>query len=82
MTSLIQESVLISLTGALLASITAVMLLDGVAVKISMGAFGLVLDTSTLAAGLGAGLILGIVGSLPPTLQCMRLSIAETLKSA
>ncbi|MCP4453863.1 MAG: ABC transporter permease [Planctomycetes bacterium] len=81
MTSLIQESVLISLTGALLASITAVILLDGVAVKISMGAFGLVLDTSTVAAGLGAGLILGIVGSLPPTFQCMRLSIAEALKS-
>ena len=82
MTSLIQESVLISLTGALLASTTAVILLDGVAVKISMGAFGLVLDTSTVAAGLCAGLILGIVGSLPPTIQCMRLSIAETLKSA
>lgn len=81
MTSLIQESILISLTGALLASIAGVILLDGVAIKISMGAFGLVLDTSTVAAGLCAGLLLGIVGSLPPTLQCMRLSIAETLKS-
>ncbi|MFC1652280.1 ABC transporter permease [Planctomycetota bacterium] len=79
--SLIQESLLIALTGALLAAFTALILLDGYAVKISMGAFSLVLDAPTLSAGLGAGLILGIVGALPPTLHCMRLPIAEALKA-
>lgn len=79
--SLIQESVLIALTGALAAAFFALMLLDGAAVKISMGAFGLVLDAQTLGAGLTAGLILGIVGALPPTMNCMRLPIAEALKA-
>ena len=80
--SLMQESVLISLTGALLASTVALILLEGVAVKISMGAFGLVLDAPTLAIGLAAGLILGVVGAIPPTLNCLRQPIAEALKSA
>ncbi|MCH8215752.1 MAG: ABC transporter permease [Planctomycetes bacterium] len=80
--SLMQESVLISLTGALLASTVALILLEGVAVKISMGAFGLVLDAPTLAIGLAAGLILGVVGAIPPTLNCLRQPITEALKSA
>lgn len=80
--SLMQESVLISLTGALLASATALILLEGVAVKISMGAFGLVLDAPTLAIGLAAGLTLGVVGAIPPTLNCLRQPITEALKSA
>ncbi len=80
--SLIQESVLISLTGALLASTVALILLEGVAVKISMGAFALVLDAPTLAIGLAAGLVLGVVGAIPPTLNCLRQPITEALKSA
>lgn len=79
--SLIQESILITLTGALVAAFAALILLDGTAVKISMGAFSLALDAATLGAGLTAGLLLGLVGSLPPTLSCMRLPIAEALKS-
>lgn len=79
--SLIQESVLISLTGALVAAFVSLILFDGAAVRISMGAFGLALDAPTLSAGLGAGLLLGIVGSLPPTINCMRLPISEALKA-
>jgi len=79
--SLIQESMLISLCGALAAALAAFLLLDGSAVKISMGAFSLALDTATLGAGLTAGLLLGLVGALPPTLNCMRLPIAEALKA-
>jgi putative ABC transport system permease protein len=79
--SLIQESFLISLTGALVAAFVSLILLEGASVRISMGAFGLALDAPTLSAGLGAGLLLGIVGSLPPTISCMRLPIAEALKA-
>jgi putative ABC transport system permease protein len=79
--SLIQESVLITLTGALVAALAALILLDGAAVKISMGAFSLVLDERTLGAGLATGLILGIVGAVPPAINCMRLPIAEALKA-
>ncbi len=79
--SLIQESVLITLSGALVAAFVSLIVLDGAAVKISMGAFSLALDATTLAAGLTAGLLLGLVGSLPPTINCMRRPIAEALKS-
>jgi len=79
--SLIQESVLISLTGALAAAIVSLILLDGSAVKISMGAFSLSLDATTLGTGLSAGLILGIVGALPPMINCIRLPIPEALKA-
>jgi len=47
-----------------------------------MGAFGLRMDTTTLMLGLGAGLVLGIVGALPPTLRCLRMPIPVALKAA
>ena len=31
--------------------------------------------------GLGAALALGLIGSLPPTINCMRLPVAEALKA-
>jgi len=79
--SLIQESVLIALTGALVAALASLVLLDGAAIRISMGAFGLAVDAPTLGAGLGAALALGLIGSLPPTINCMRLPVAEALKA-
>lgn len=79
--SLIQESVLIALTGALAASLLSLVLLDGSAVRISMGAFNLALDAETLGAGLAAGLLLGIMGALPPMMNCLRLPIPEALKA-
>ena len=79
--TMMQESLLISLTGALLGAFVALALLDGASVQISMGAFGLALDAPTLGVGLLTGVILGIVGSLPPTLNCLRLPIPESLKA-
>ncbi|MHC4552495.1 MAG: ABC transporter permease [Planctomycetota bacterium] len=79
--SLILESVLIALTGALAAALVSLVLLDGSSIRISMGAFGLAIDAATLSAGLGAGLILGIIGALPPVINCIRLPIPEALKA-
>jgi putative ABC transport system permease protein len=79
--TMVQESLLISLTGALVGAFVSLALLDGASVKISMGAFGLALDAPTLGMGLVTGVILGIVGSLPPTLICLRLPIPEALKA-
>ena len=80
--SLIQESVLAASIGALLAAAVGVLFLDGLAVRFSMGAFGLTLDSAVVGLGLAAGLFLGIVGALPPAWRCLRLPIAEALKSA
>ncbi len=79
--SLMQESVLASVAGALMGAGLGVVLLDGVAVRFSMGVFGLVVDSVVLATALGAGLVLGLVGGLPPAWRCLKLPIAEALKS-
>jgi len=80
--SLMQESVLAATGGALIATLLGLLLLDGMAVRFSMGAFGMVLDGPVIATSLGAGLLLGIVGALPPAWRCMRMSIAESLKAS
>jgi putative ABC transport system permease protein len=80
--SFVQESVLAAAAGALIGAALCLVLLDGLAVRFSMGAFGLILDGPTIAIGLLAGLALGLVGSLPPTLRCLRMSINESLKAA
>ena len=46
-----------------------------------MGVFGLMIDSTVLAAGLAAGLLLGIVGALPPAWRSLRLPVADALKA-
>lgn len=79
--SLMQESMLASAGGSLLAAVFALAALDGLAVRFSLGAFGLVMDGSVLASGLGAGLALGLIGALPPAWRCLRMPVAESLKA-
>ncbi len=79
--SLLQESLITSSAGALVAAILAVLLLDGVAIRFSMGAFGLIVDAPVLTQGLIAGLLVGLVGAIPPAVRCLRLPIHEALKA-
>lgn len=79
--SLVQESSLATAAGAIVASLIGMLVLDGLAVRFSMGAFGLVVDAPVLAVGLASGLILGLVGALPPAYRCLRLAIPVALKS-
>ena len=79
--SLVQESILTVAAGALPALVVAIFLLDGAGVRFSMGVFSLSVDATCVASGLGAGLLLGLVGSLPPTIRCLRTSIPTALKS-
>lgn len=79
--SLIQETMLASTAGSLLACAAAIALLDGLAVRFSMGAFGLIVDSSVVIAGLVAGAVLGLFGSIPPAVRCLRLPIPTALKS-
>ena len=79
--SLVQESLLATAAGALIASGLAVLLLDGLTVRFSMGVFGLTIDSTVLLTGLAAGLVLGLAGALPPAWRCLRLPISEALKA-
>ncbi|MEX2219918.1 MAG: ABC transporter permease, partial [Phycisphaerales bacterium] len=79
--SLVQESVLATAAGSLLACVVGVLLLDGLAVRFSMGVFGLVVDAPVIVTALVAGLGLGLVGALPPAWRALRLPIPVALKS-
>lgn len=79
--SLSEESVFAGACGALIATTLGLILLDGVAVRFSMGAFALRLDAPVVLAGVGAGVLVGLVGVLPAAARCLRLPIAQALKS-
>ncbi|MBX3395996.1 MAG: ABC transporter permease [Phycisphaerae bacterium] len=79
--SLIQESLLATITGALIASAIGVLVLNGAAVRFSMGAFGLRVDSTVLLAGLISGIAMGLFGALPPAWRCLRLEIPVALKA-
>jgi len=79
--SLVQESILTVAAGALPALIAASLLLDGAGVRFSMGIFSISIDATCVASGLAAGLLLGLVGSLPPTIRCLRSAIPTALKA-
>ncbi|MBX2850187.1 MAG: FtsX-like permease family protein [Phycisphaeraceae bacterium] len=79
--SFLQESLLAAATGAVLGSLISLALLDGISIRFSMGAFGLLVDAPTIGFGIAIGLLLGVIGSIPPALRCLRLPIAEALKA-
>ncbi|MBN2448630.1 MAG: ABC transporter permease [Phycisphaerae bacterium] len=80
--SFMQESLLATAAGGIVAAVLGLLLLDGLAVRFSMGAFALVLDAPVLLGGLAAGAGLAIVGVIPPLWRCLRLPIVEALRTS
>ena len=79
--SIAQEGTILAMTGALLASVLAYGLANGAAVRFTMGAFELQIDSLTLLIGNGIALCLGVGGALPPALRIIRLSGVDGLKA-
>ncbi len=79
--SLIQEGVLLASTGSLFSGVVALTLLNGMAVRFTMGAFTLRIDGVAILIGCGVGLLLGVVGALPPALKVLRAEVAASLKA-
>ena len=69
--SLVQESTLACLTGTLLASLIAVLALDGRTIPFSIGAFTLEIGPEVAITGILTGLLLGLIGALPPAIRCL-----------
>jgi len=80
--SLIQESLLATLTGTLLAFILAYFLLDGRTVPFSVGTFTLTLTPAVIISGLVTGVLLGSIGTLPPAIRCLLPSLPKALRSS
>ncbi len=79
--NLSEESVFASACGALVGVGVGLLLLDGLAVRFSMGAFAITLDAPVVLIGVLSGLVVGLVGAIPPAARCLRLPITEALKS-
>jgi putative ABC transport system permease protein len=80
--SLVQESTLACLCGTLLASITALLLLDGRTVPFSIGAFTLEIGPGVALTGILTGLFLGLLGALPPAIRCLKPALPVALRSS
>lgn len=79
--SIVQEGVLLAAAGSLLSGVVALTLLNGMAVRFTMGAFALRIDSVAILIGCGVGLLLGIVGALPPAMKALRAEVAASLKA-
>jgi putative ABC transport system permease protein len=79
--SLVQEGTLLSAAGTLVAAAVALGLVNGIAVRFTMGAFALRIDNVAVLIGCGTGLLLGVLGALPAAIHAMRQPIVEGLKA-
>jgi ABC-type antimicrobial peptide transport system permease subunit len=79
--SIVQEGTMLAVTASLIASTLALFIVNGSAMRFTMGAFELQVDSVSLLYGSGTGLALGILGSLPPALRVLRLPVVDGLKS-
>ena len=79
--SLLQEGILLSSAASLFASFLALAFLRGATVRFTMGAFAMQLDNTAILIGCAIGLLLGILGAIPPAIRALRLPIVEGLKS-
>ncbi|MCO6459696.1 MAG: ABC transporter permease [Pirellulaceae bacterium] len=79
--SLIQEGTLLAATASLLAALLTTLIVNGLAVRFTMGAFTLHVDGPALLAGCGVGLLLGAAGALPPAVKALRQPVAAGLRA-
>ena len=79
--SLIQEGMLLSAAASLLAALIALVFINGGAVRFTMGAFSLRVDSTAILIGCSVGLLLGFFGAIPPAIRALRMPIVEGLKA-
>ena len=79
--SLIQESFLAALLGTLIGTSSAVFFLQGISVPFSIGTFSLLFEPGVLSTGLCTGLVLGLVGALPPAYRCLNTPLSSAFRA-
>ncbi|NOY29411.1 MAG: ABC transporter permease [Planctomycetes bacterium] len=79
--TLVQEATLLACAGALMACLVGLTMVDGAAIRFTMGAFMLKVDSVGISVACGVAILLGVVGAIPPALKAMRLPVAEAIKS-
>ena len=79
--SLVQEGLLLAAGASLMAALLALVFINGAAVRFTMGAFSLRIDSMAVLIGCGVGLLLGLFGSIPPTIRALRMPVVDGLKA-
>lgn len=79
--SLIQEGVLLAAAASLLAALISMVFVNGAAVRFTMGAFSLRVDSMAILIGCGVGLLLGLFGAIPPAFRALRIPIIDGLRA-
>jgi putative ABC transport system permease protein len=79
--SLIQEGVILAAAASLLATVAALLFVNNAAVRFTMGAFSLRIDEVALLIGCGVGLLLGVLGAVPPAIRALRMPIVDGLRA-
>ena len=70
------------MAASLLGTLIALVFINGAAVRFTMGAFSLRIDSMAVLIGCGVGFVLGFVGSIPPACKALRMPIVDGLKAA
>jgi ABC-type antimicrobial peptide transport system permease subunit len=81
MVSLVQEGLLLGMAAAITATLFAMVFVHGLAVRFTMGAFQLNIDSTAILVGCGTGMMLGVIGALPPAWRALSFPIADGLKA-
>lgn len=79
--TLIQEATLLSCGGALVACLLGLMFVNGTAVRFTMGAFMLRVDSVGILIACATAVALGVIGAIPPAAKAMRLPVVEAIKA-
>jgi len=79
--SLIQEGLLLTAGASLLAALLALMFMNDVSVRFTMGAFALRIDGTSVLIGCGVGFLLGLLGTIPPAIRALRMPVVNGLKA-
>lgn len=79
--TLVQEATLLACGGALIACLFGLLFVNGTAVRFTMGAFMLRVDSVGISIACLTAVILGVVGAIPPATKAMRLPVVEAIKA-
>jgi len=79
--SLVQEGLILAAAASLCAAFIALIFVNKASVRFTMGAFALRVDSVAILVGCGTGLLLGLVGAIPPEMKAIRYAIGDGLKA-
>jgi ABC-type antimicrobial peptide transport system permease subunit len=79
--SLVQEGLVLAGGASLCALVVAILVINGAAVRFTMGAFELRIDSVAVLVGLVTGLLLGLIGAIPPALRVLRMPVVDGLRA-